>query len=343
MSITINNTGPLNKLRIEYQMSINRQKIIKLRNRVTGTDNILKDIEKISNRITHEQMQAEQKISELKAKILDLENSTISKEEASKMIDNIYYELPGNFVPPFKPLIENIENTIQRISKGFSLSRFGDGELEIMLGNSIACQKFHKQLAEELKQCIKADNKKVCIGLNYCYWNSLEGFRDYTKMYVRTTVAKRRKQYEEFLNPQNKYYAAECTLAYANRDEAFDFKNHYKKFKEIFSGRNIVVISGLDFRNNDLLKDAKSVTWVKAPGKNAFSKYDELMKKAQEFSPDRLVLICLGPTATVMAYNLALRDYQTLDVGHLFEDYDWYKENKINGKKEIISFFSPKI
>lgn len=32
----------------------------------------------------------------------------------------------------------------------------------------------------------------------------------------------------------------------------------------------------------------------------------------------------MGPTATVLAYDLACRGYQALDIGHLDLEYEWY-------------------
>lgn len=41
-------------------------------------------------------------------------------------------------------------------------------------------------------------------------------------------------------------------------------------------------------------------------------------------SKNSLVCISLGPTATVLAYDLAQRGYQALDIGQLDNEYEWY-------------------
>ena len=38
-----------------------------------------------------------------------------------------------------------------------------------------------------------------------------------------------------------------------------------------------------------------------------------------------LILISLGPTATVLAYDLAQCGYQAIDIGQLDNEYDWCK------------------
>ena len=50
------------------------------------------------------------------------------------------------------------------------------------------------------------------------------------------------------------------------------------------------------------------------------------MKIVQKYSPNEyLILLALGPTATVMAYNLAQKGYQAIDIGHIDIEYEWYR------------------
>ena len=43
------------------------------------------------------------------------------------------------------------------------------------------------------------------------------------------------------------------------------------------------------------------------------------------------MIVVLGPTATILAYDLAKAGYQALDIGHLGKAYDWLKR-----KEEIV-------
>ena len=63
------------------------------------------------------------------------------------------------------------------------------------------------------------------------------------------------------------------------------------------------------------------------PPENAFDKYDQILKTCLEFSKDKLVVIALGPTATVLAYDLGVKGYQALDLGHIDIEYEWYLRN----------------
>ena len=46
---------------------------------------------------------------------------------------------------------------------------------------------------------------------------------------------------------------------------------------------------------------------------------------------DKLILLSYGPTATILAYNLAKLGYQAVDIGHLDIEYEWYQRGDMNG------------
>ena len=72
------------------------------------------------------------------------------------------------------------------------------------------------------------------------------------------------------------------------------------------------------------MENAKSVQRILTLDKNCFDVYDNLIRKVKEYSRDKLVLIILGPVATVMAYDLAKEDFWALDIGQLDVEYEWY-------------------
>ena len=73
---------------------------------------------------------------------------------------------------------------------------------------------------------------------------------------------------------------------------------------------------------------AKSVNYIYGPKAHAFRDYDRLLAEAKAQPKDRLMIVVLGPTATVLAYDLAKAGYQALDIGHLGKAYDWLKRKE---------------
>ena len=115
-----------------------------------------------------------------------------------------------------------------------------------------------------------------------------------------------------------------------------DFKNknnrqitmHFNYIKEIIKNRNIIIVEGEKSRlgvGNDLFEGASSIRRILCPAINAFDKYYEILEETIRFaSKDNLILIALGPTATVLSYDLAALDYQAIDIGHIDIEYEWF-------------------
>ena len=81
---------------------------------------------------------------------------------------------------------------------------------------------------------------------------------------------------------------------------------------------------------NDLLSNALSVERVIAPSENAFLVYDVILSAVRKYGKGKLILAALGPTATVLAYDLAREGYWILDIGHLDLEYEWFLKNNSN-------------
>lgn len=108
-----------------------------------------------------------------------------------------------------------------------------------------------------------------------------------------------------------------------------------EKLKDYFSYKSILIIEGENTRfgvGNNLLKNVKDVKRILAPAKNAFSVYNKLIEEACKFPKGTIVLIALGPTATVLAYDLCKEGYQAIDIGHLDIEYEWY----LSGAKKKV-------
>ncbi len=72
------------------------------------------------------------------------------------------------------------------------------------------------------------------------------------------------------------------------------------------------------------------------PHKNAFDKYDRILSMVEKsVLKDELALISLGPTATVLAYDLARCGIQALDIGQIDNEYEWYLR-KASQRIEIL-------
>ena len=60
---------------------------------------------------------------------------------------------------------------------------------------------------------------------------------------------------------------------------------------------------------NDLFDNTHSIKRITCPNKNAFAYYELLLQEVKKYSKDHLILLAIGPTATILAADLALSGF----------------------------------
>lgn len=217
-----------------------------------------------------------------------------------------------------------------------SLSRFGDGEFDLVFGNDLKFQKYDPKLADKMKTILshasKDDYCKVAIPRVF---TNLKGLTRKSKHFWSLYLLENRKRIWDVLCPSYTYYDAQITRIYINRQRKSDSVAYFKQWKELWSGEDVLVVEGVSSRfgaGNDLFAGAKSVQRILCPAKDAFDYYDEILETVVAHGKNKLVLLALGPTATVMAYDLSLRGVWTIDSGNLDMEYEW---SNIHAKTQV--------
>lgn len=226
------------------------------------------------------------------------------------------------------PVILSAEETIDLIvANRYSISRLGDGEMDIIRGGSILFQRFDPYLATRLQEMLRCSVPGLLIGLPSI-------FGPLTDMNANAL-----RFYRRYL-PENRlawYRATETGRTYANTFISRFYMDRVDKSKtpatvaslrRIWHDRDIVFIEGEESRlgvGNDLFANARSVRRVIAPKKDAFARYQQILDVASTFDRSILQILALGPTATVLAHDLHLIGFQALDLGHIDIEYEWFR------------------
>ena len=145
----------------------------------------------------------------------------------------------------------------------------------------------------------------------------------------------------KILNKSKIYYAAGITRFYIPKGNRTILRNYIKKFRKLWDKRNILIIEGdktrLGYRNK-LFENSKSIKRIICPSENAFKVYKKIFKyvKKLNIDTDTLILISLGPTATVLTYDLIKsgKKNQVIDFGHFDIEYEYFLR-KANRKIKI--------
>lgn len=225
--------------------------------------------------------------------------------------------------------VMSIDETLDELMKTEkSLIRFGDGEFNIMNGYSIAFQEYNEELARGMKEILLTANQEEML---LCMPEVFKTFRGEFPLDYNSEIfwKKELDRYADFFKEycQSKTYgSAFISRPYIyskDKTRAFD---QFEKMKQLFEGKDLLIVEGATSRSgvgNDLFDKANSIKRIICPSHNAFSKIQEIKENILEHSEGRLILLMLGPSAKVLAYQLTQQGYRTLDLGHIDSEYEW--------------------
>jgi len=231
------------------------------------------------------------------------------------------------------PKVMSIEDTIDLIlSEKKSFVRFGDGEFNQLSQISIGFQDGDEVLSIRLKEILncKSTDCLICIPGSL---HTLSGMVWRSKLMWIHLICKYYKNYHLNFKFDVIYPNSLITRPYMDLSDKNRSITIFNKLKQIWNGRDIIIIEGEHSKlgvGNDLFFNAKSVKRLITASKNAFEKYDLILDEVLNYDKNSLILIALGPTATVLAYDLANNGFQACDVGHVDVEYEWFLSQTLN-------------
>lgn len=230
------------------------------------------------------------------------------------------------------PNIRPIEEALAKIvNEHCSIARFGDAEFSVIAGRIRHSYQTvdDPSLRERLLEVLSSDESNLLIGLADNY-GSLAKYSEQTKREIRHYLSPAvRAEHLALFDPNKTYYNAYLTrpyIIYSDADTDAPLKR-FKALKQIWDGRDCIFAEGKYTRlgvGNNLFDNAKSIKRILSPTKNAFSRYDDILRECLKADKDTLFLNAMGPTATVLTYDLCKAGYQAVDVGHVDLEYEWF-------------------
>lgn len=260
------------------------------------------------------------------------QNMQVKTEKmVTSYLNNLPYEIADEIRKDnFKfPMIKSAEDGIIRlIEKRHSLCRFGDGEFEIMAGHTRArFQKPDSKLGKRLRE-ILVNNEPGIVTAIAANYGSLSIYTREAATAIRSYMTPSVRAFHmKSISMEKIYYDAYMSRPYVLYQDKEKAAERFHLLKRIWEQRSVVVIEGENTRmgyQNDLLDNAAEIHRILCPCENAWNKYEDILHTAKKMPKDALLLIALGPTATVLAYDLAQESYQAVDIGHLDNEYDWF-------------------
>ncbi len=192
--------------------------------------------------------------------------------------------------------------TMRVIASGRSIARYGDGELK-MAGRAagIKSQQWHPELQQRLVEILKASG------------DCLVGIPNIHSDTPKTEFWPKYKWASELLVDRqyvSSFITRPDSAPWINTAEYWDL------LESLWRDRDVTLVRGSSksLVSDDLIGSARTVREILAPRQHAWAEYESLLERIG--TPER-VLICLGPTATVMAVDLCAKGVHAIDLGHV--------------------------
>ncbi len=226
------------------------------------------------------------------------------------------------------PEIMDSETTLRAIkSRHLSMGRYGDGEMTLLLGGGISFCKQNPILTKRLKEVIRSNRSDFLVGVPYSLHNA-EIMKPSARRFWKHVLAFELKYWSHFIagtSIKGDALISRFWMDYLDKERALRIVSLWK---DVWNDRNVLIIEGENSRlgfGNDLFSNAKSIKRIECPSRHAFERYSEILAESIKFGRESLALVALGPTASVLAYDLCCEGIQAIDIGHIDVEYEWFK------------------
>lgn len=240
----------------------------------------------------------------------------------------------------FPVVLGEVETAMTIFTNGsqYSVSRFGDGEFNLILGIGNGFQKYNIKLAERLVEVLRSSNENHLIAIPSIF-EIPSRMKLLPIILWRTLACRFYTPISKYLEFDRVYYNSLVTRPYSDYKNKKNSEIIFSQFKLFINNKKILIVEGKGTKfgvGNDLLNNSLSVIRIVCPNQHAYDYYNEIfaesIKVSQDYKPD-IILISLGQTATVLSYDLSNIGYQCFDIGHLDIEYEWFL---IGSKKKVL-------
>ena len=234
------------------------------------------------------------------------------------------------------------EATIRYIEKHkCCIARYGDGEFDHILNlKDEGFQIRSPELTKALADVLGSKNKNLLLCIPRCM-NTIEGCNKHSGTFWIEWG--KRGHHEQIINMIRSYAGrnylfgdAQITRPYIDWKTDARAKRTFPMLKRLWTDKDIIIVEGEQTRlgvGNDLFDDAKAIKRILAPAIGAFERCDEIRQAILDHYHGELIIMALGPTATILAADFAGMNIQALDIGNIDIEYEWF----LRGAKERIA------
>lgn len=212
---------------------------------------------------------------------------------------------------PNYPRVMSEWDTMEAAVNGSSIARFGDGELRLCHGGKHIAQVASLALEDELKIILAHASDDVNVLPCIPNANAPNG-----KPVMWGPTRYSAPEYVEL------YKSGVYGSSFVTRPDSapwIDTDEYWNLTCKLCNGKDVILVIGTRGGSITHLDNANSVEIIYGPERDAYAEVDKLEAQITErhgFWP-RVVIICLGPAATILAWRLGKKGIHAVDVGHV--------------------------
>jgi len=221
------------------------------------------------------------------------------------------------------PTVWSLGETMDRLIRGASICRYGDGEFRCLHSLNIAApQSAERILAQRLAEALATPTTEQLIiaippfNSKYNTKKNQYGWLNFWENYWSVNW--------DWL--RNKLMNRTFGNSFVSRADVF-YEVDIEKIRSIWADRDVVFVVGRNSRFFDeprLFGSMASAEFLFVEPTRAYVHYDAVLQQALAFEKSKLFVICAGFMATVLAFDLHHHGYQALDMGHFPNCYREY-------------------
>lgn len=200
------------------------------------------------------------------------------------------------------PRVMSELKTLRLVASGHSIARYGDGEIRMAdRPVGIKSQVYHPALQRRLAEILH-DSGECLVGIPNIHSETPKA-EHWGKYHVYSRLLTERAYVSSFITRPD-------SAPWIDTDE------YWALLESLWRGKAVTIVRGSSksFTAERLIESgAGEVTEILAPRQQAWAEYDALLER---IGTPETALLCLGPTATVMAVDLCARGVHAIDLGH---------------------------
>lgn len=195
--------------------------------------------------------------------------------------------------------------TIAKLLEGFSIARFGDGEIKIVLGAGYSREPPNPALTAEMRMIIAGgSHPRTLVGI----WTKNPRIPKFESQ------VRYRAKFCRVIRPDLiQYYSS--TISRPDAAPWIRTVEYARQVESIWRGKNAAVVCERKGSMHGTVRLAARKAWhVECPHREAYAHIDRLEDEVAALKPD-VAILAAGPTATCLADRLTYRGIQAIDLG----------------------------